>query len=244
MLVAPEKVARSLDELIATMTKGPDGFGLTVNSAATIPGTYVTHLRAGSVSEAAFTEAGLNVEDGLRIQSINGVHLLEASKKKCVVELVKTDTVTIVVVKSPANYAELGAAVTEAKRRRSTAEAEKLASPAAEAIAADPDGTFAAGDGTIFDAPPALSPPVEADEADEDDANDTNDEAVAQSWTFPPADGENGENDVSSDTDASEALLAVLTRGEEATVAIQSAAEAELDALDAALNNQGADPNT
>jgi len=243
VLVAPEKVARSLDELVATMTKGPDGFGLTVNSAAAIPGTYITNLHEGSVSEAAFKKAGLDVEDGLRIHSINGVHLLQASKRKCVVELVKTDTITIVVVKSPANYAELGAAATVAKRRRSTAEAEDLASAAAEAIAADPDGTFAAGDGTTFDEPPALSPPVEADE---DDANDSNDDAVAQSWTFPPADGENGENDASSDTDApaSEALLTVLTRGEEEPAAIQPAAKAELDALDAALSNEGADPNT
>ena len=245
VLVAPDKVARSLDELVATMTKGLDGFGLTVNSAGGVSGTYVTNLREGSVSEASFTKAGLDIEDGLRIQSINGVQLIEASKKKCVVELVKTDTITIVLVKSPANYAKLGAAVTEAKRRRSTAEAESLENTAAEAIAAEPDGTFAAaaGDGTTFDEPPALSPTVEADE------NDENDEAAApvtQSWTFPPVDDGEVVPAVSSDTadTVSEVLVAVLARGDEEIAPVQPAAEAKLDALDDALNDEGANSDT
>ena len=57
------------------LTKGKDGLGMTINSAADgSPGTYITQLTPGGVTGTALKAAGgLGVDDGLQIVEINEV---------------------------------------------------------------------------------------------------------------------------------------------------------------------------
>jgi hypothetical protein len=83
-----------------TVTKGASGFGVTINSPDDgSNGTYVTAVNAGGATDFAFEESGLNVTDGLRIKTINGVELLNGTKDDCVPEMLKGGTIRFEFIK-------------------------------------------------------------------------------------------------------------------------------------------------
>ena len=128
-----------------TIHRGKDGFGMVINSVQDgSSGTFVMSTTAGGSADFALEESGLDVSEGLRIKSINGVDLLDANKQACVEVMIMSPKLVVEFRKQPDLYTEVLASLA-AERAQPTSTAEAAAAAAAsEAAAAEVNASEAA----------------------------------------------------------------------------------------------------